>query len=166
MTESATVTPRFIDQPFGNAKLGKITLPDKSIYRVPPAMLPLFKIGVPVMIQFDPLTRADGAPFLEKDGQPMRKVTKVTPVAGANGAAPGGFAGAGKPYQERRDIFVCGAFNNLCASGNIQVDEQVVVDTINILCRSWAKSELAQTVTAPAPKPPTAADEMEDEIPF
>lgn len=105
------------------------------------------------------------------NGQKYTTIMSYTPITGSretpqhNVVSPSAFRQAPPPppkaddRERRRDIFVCGAFNNIMSNPNVNplvLNKQEVIHLINMLKEAWTN-----TLSGTPPR-----DDMNDEIAF
>jgi len=141
---TATITPKYVNQPKPGGKMGSIKDPAGELWLVEPGLLGSFRVGAPIAVEW--------APIKFTDGTERKKITGVVhgaaPQTNGRASAMGNDAG--------REIFITGVVGRAMGSGKFAAADIKELVTNAIL--GWG------LVTAPKKAPPEAG--LDDAIPF
>lgn len=137
----ATVTPKYINEPRGNAKSASIKDADGTYWGIPPAMMSSFRVGQPYIVKYDVTDSKDGT-------RQFKNIKSATPVGGASVVAMpqkevrtghgGGFNSTDTATAER--IFVCGILNAAVRSGACSIEAEELARVVRESRAAWAET--------------------------
>lgn len=148
MTATATITPKYVNQPLPGKKLGSIKDQQDVKWFVDPGLLGSFHQGTAITVEWEPMKFSDG--------KESKKITGVVHGAAPQAAhAVNGAAPSEHPNRER-DIFITGVVGRAMGSGKFGGEDLPAL--VRCALAAWA------VVQDKPPVPPDAG--LNDEVPF
>lgn len=144
---TATVTPKYVNQPKAGKKFGSIKDQAGVFWLVEPGLLGSFSPGTATIVEW----KAEKF----QDGTDVKKITGI--VHGANGATPTPAAHS----NQGREIFITGVVGRAMGSGKFAIGD--IPGLTGQAAASWDAMMENKKVPAPRPQAETGLD---DSVPF
>lgn len=146
MTTTATLNPKYVNQPKPGGRLGSVKDEHGALWLVDPGLLPSFHPGQPIEVEW--------APMKFSDGKESKKITGI--VHGATSAPADGRGSTDKD----RDIFVTGVVGRAMGSGKFAISDIPALAVAAMA--AWQLVQTGGTATVHARGPET----LDDNVPF
>lgn len=154
----ATFTVRYVNHPQAGKKKGTIKTTNDEYYLVTPAMLSQFSEGGTYTVSYE---------AHDFRGKTYKTVQAILEASAAPPKQQGkSWGGGGWSPEKEEQVFVTALLKSFIEAGRISPNGTELKTAIGVLRGVWGETFGAPKAVAGAPKKTTAAEDMNDGIPF